>query len=355
MDVKNDLVPVLNGLYCEYGRLIERLASVDAAAAALVSVGKAYGIDMPANPYGPVVLPQDCTVGGPSPAREEVVYAAKVEELLEESQPVPVQPSARLEPPKPTQPVPSNGGKPPFIDFGKPKATGAVNVPKSTEPAKSVTATSSTVASSAPAPAAEAPSTVKVEQPAPAKPAERPPVIHPGLKEAALVTPPVSAVAEQARRSREEGEPRGPKGAWLTVEQFKELLSAWNPQINTGGLSLTDIYQALRTRGCRFGYGLPPTMDLSDSNTVRVLSNHLRHEWVPGYPQHCQSLQRFSAQGSLYKLIRDKAEAAVHFAFPEMAKAKMGRTLHYSTSGYDSQPLRTGANSPFADIKSLVR
>lgn len=341
MDVNNDIVPVLNGLYAEYGRLIEKISTVQAAASAMQEMGKAYGLQVPENPH-PRIL-----ITGVLPVKAEATYeptkltphAAKVEPLA-----LPVEAPAAAPAPalsKVTAPV-SNTGKPPFIQIPKPPARPAA------EPVKPVTSSAS--APSAPATVAPAPAPKEVS---------RPPVIHQGIKPATLATTATASakrIEEQARMPSNEGagaQP-GPKGPWLTVDQFKERLSAWNPQINTGGLSLTDIYQALRTRGCRFGYGLPPEMDLSDSNTVRVLSNHLRHEWVPGYPQHCQSLQTFSSQGSLYKTIRDKAEAAVHFAFPEMAKAKMGKTQHYSSSVSDSRPLRSGANSPFAGLTQLI-
>lgn len=339
MVVKNDLVPVLNGLYTEYGQLIERISSIHAATTALHEVGKAYGLDLPQNPYASFVAPTAQPVRTPgelppklaatTPAPALAAHAAEVEPAYSAA---PV-----AEKPVPAAPVQStpitNNGKPGYIDTPKPPVKATVSHP----------------------PATAAP--VRTQPVVGAKAnlsLERTPVVHAGVKTATQV-PPANARKVVSPTAQPEGEPPRPKGGWLTVEQFKEILSAWNPQINVGNLSLTDIYHGLRTRGCRYGSSLAPTMDLSDSDTVRILSNHLRHEWVPGYPQHCQTLQGFYAQGTLYKTIRDKAEAAVHFAFPEMAKAKMGRTPGSYSSGPSSRPLRTGANSPFAGLGQLVR
>lgn len=126
----------------------------------------------------------------------------------------------------------------------------------------------------------------------------------------------------------------GPKGDGLTVAEVRSLLSAWKPVISPGNLSLTDIYQAFLKKRCRFSRGLPQTMDLSNPEVLRNFSNHLRHDWCSGYTQFCGMLQSFTGQGALYKMTRDKAEAAIHAAFPEMAKAKSEAT--FSPRGDDA-------------------
>lgn len=281
MTLASKLLPALEGLDAECGVLLSKLQVTMDASARLRQVCEYLGIDAPAPVYSHMSLPAlaKTAVAGaidPVPAPEPLVHMPVA--------PADVQVQAEVlsaAAPTPTpKPVPSNG-KPPLIQSAADKRiqTGVYSVQPHVAPVS------------------------------PAPPSELTRVV--------------------AHRVPAREVPPTPKEERLTPEDFITQLSAWDPTIDRGSLSLTDIYQALQMNGTRWSRNLPATMDLRDAVVVKTLSDHLRHVFVPQYPEFCSKLQQFTGMGRWYKVIRDKAEAAVHAAFPEMAmaKAKMAVTF----------------------------
>lgn len=296
MNLETNVLPALSGLDAECGSLIARLRLVAQAADGLRTLCAASGVSTPAAPYAGL-LRFDTAPLPLTPVAAEVGVAT----------PVPTVPTSTLEPTPPAH---------------KASAAG--------EPA----ATSPVVALGA------APLVMMEE----IKPLPITKAVDVEVNKPLSQTAPKDVIIAH----RVNGAPAAagvtsdPKEEGLTALELREQLSAWSPKIQTGVLSLKDIYQQFRSRCCRYSRDLPPTMDLSNANVVSALSNHLRHEWCPGYANFCHKLSKFTGLGHLYKMTRDKAEAAVHAAFPELAQAKASAPAPQRNFGETSPSSVTG-------------
>lgn len=104
-----------------------------------------------------------------------------------------------------------------------------------------------------------------------------------------------------------------------SAKQLTQEVRDWSPSLPE--VPLEEVYAALTLRKDRFTQALPSSMDLSNSLVVRCLENHLRHERLAGYYAFCARLKQFERLGFVYKMLRDKANAAIYGAYPALAAA----------------------------------
>lgn len=119
------------------------------------------------------------------------------------------------------------------------------------------------------------------------------------------------------------------------VAQLQNDINNWWPQLKRE--KLEDIYFMLLLRKDRFSKNLPPTMDLKNPQVVRTLTNHLRHEAVPGYYQLCARLKQHEHLGYLYRRARDKATGSIFRAYPELFTAA-AEVAPAETEGFSPVP-----------------
>jgi hypothetical protein len=119
------------------------------------------------------------------------------------------------------------------------------------------------------------------------------------------------------------------------VAQLQNDINNWWPQLKRE--KLEDVYLMLLLRKDRFSKNLPPTMDLKNPQVVRTLTNHLRHEAVPGYFQLCARLKQHEHLGYLYRRARDKATGSIFRAYPELFTAA-SEVAPAETEGFSPVP-----------------
>jgi hypothetical protein len=143
------------------------------------------------------------------------------------------------------------------------------------------------------------------------------------------------------------------------VAQLSHDVNNWFPVLKRQ--KLEDIYLMLLLRKDRFTKDLPPTMDLSNAQVVRTLTNHLRHEAVPGYFQLCARLKQHEHLSYLYRRARDKATGSIMQAYPELFAAAQQTTpsevqgINPIPSDYKTEELPPSGAHHFAALQGLGR
>jgi len=143
------------------------------------------------------------------------------------------------------------------------------------------------------------------------------------------------------------------------VAQLSHDVNNWFPVLKRQ--KLEDIYLMLLLRKDRFTKDLPPTMDLGNAQVVRTLTNHLRHEAVPGYFQLCARLKQHEHLSYLYRRARDKATGSIMQAYPELFAAAQQTTpsevqgINPIPSDYKAEELPPSGAHHFAALQGLGR
>jgi hypothetical protein len=168
---------------------------------------------------------------------------------------------------------------------------------------------------------------------------------EPLVAKAAVVAPAAHAKVEQSHEEM--------------VAQLSHDVNNWYPVLKRQ--KLEDIYLMLLLRKDRFTKDLPPTLDLGNAQVVRTLTNHLRHEAVPGYYQLCARLKQHEHLSYLYRRARDKATGSIMQAYPELFAAAQQTTpaevqnISPIPSDYKAEELPPSGAHHFAALQGLGR
>lgn len=143
------------------------------------------------------------------------------------------------------------------------------------------------------------------------------------------------------------------------VAQLSHDVNNWYPVLKRQ--KLEDIYLMLLLRKDRFTKDLPPTMDLGNAQVIRTLTNHLRHDAVPGYFQLCARLKQHEHLSYLYRRARDKATGSIMQAYPELFAAAQQtmpsevQNISPIPSDYKAEELPPSGAHHFAALQGLGR
>jgi len=169
--------------------------------------------------------------------------------------------------------------------------------------------------------------------------------VKPAVKSAAYV---MHATPAHAESSHEDA-----------VAKLTEDVNSWYPVLKRQ--KLEELYTVLLLRKDRFSKDLPPTMDLSNDQVVRTLTNHLRHEHVPGYFQLCARLKKHEHLSYLYRRARDKATSSIMAAYPELFSAAQKvlpsevQNISPIPAGYKQDELPPSGAHHFASLQGMGR
>lgn len=122
-------------------------------------------------------------------------------------------------------------------------------------------------------------------------------------------------------------------------------VDAWMPKLTR--IPLADLYLVATLDRPKHLPQLPSSLDLENTEALRVMGNYLRHSEVQGYRDFCARLKAFTGLSHLYKRVRDKATAAINTAYPELA----GGTFEFPVN--NQKPAPSGAVQ-FAVLANLL-